>query len=73
MNKDFTLLLQLSREIAELHDRAMQAEKLMVEAVADRNVWRRTSYYLGGLLAVHRPNENPEKIVRDAEKSVRGE
>ena len=73
VNKDFTLLLQLSREIAELHDRAVKAEKLMVDATAERSVWRRACYLLAGQLATLKSDENPEDIMKAAERAVRGE
>ncbi len=73
MANDFTLLLQLSQEIAQLHDRAVKADQLMVDATAEKSVWRRACYLLAGQLSTLRPNEHPEDIVKEAEKTVRGE
>ena len=73
MSKDFTLLLQLSREIAQLHDRAVTAERLMVDATAEKSVWRRACYLLAGQLSTLRPDEHPEDIAKEAERIVRGE
>jgi hypothetical protein len=73
VSKDFTLLLQLSREIAQLHDRAVTAERLMVDATAEKSVWRRACYLLASQVAALKPGEHPEDIMKAAERAVRGE
>ena len=69
MSSEFVLLMQISKEIASLHDRAISLEEECRKLRNETTAWKRTAYFLGGQLSVFKPNEHPEKLVLDAYES----